>query len=40
MSGTGHLDLDSAGRARLLASATAYAAGRQSAENNRKGIVH
>lgn len=29
MSGTGHLDLDPADRARLLASATAYAAGRR-----------
>lgn len=29
MSGTGHLDLDAADRARLLASATAYAAGRR-----------
>lgn len=29
MSGTGHLDLDVAGRSRLLASATAYAAGRR-----------
>lgn len=29
MSGTGHLDLDAAGRSRLLASATAYAAGRR-----------
>ena len=29
MSGTGHLDLDPAGRSRLLASATAYAAGRR-----------
>ena len=29
MSGTGHLDLDAADRTRLLASATAYAAGRR-----------
>ena len=29
MSGTGHLDLDAADRVRLLASATAYAAGRR-----------
>lgn len=29
MSGTGHLDLDAAGRSRLLASATAYAVGRR-----------
>lgn len=29
MSGTGHLDLNAADRARLLASATAYAAGRR-----------
>lgn len=29
MSGTGHLDLDAAGRVRLLASATVYAAGRR-----------
>ena len=29
MSGTGHLDINPADRARLLASATAYAAGRR-----------